>query len=153
MSLFFRTLSRSTVALLLSASMVWASTNLSPEIPDGQQTPGSLCSTKDKDYSGVRYGERIPYCRRNVSTETKVAIYEQYGIEASRRKHYTIDHFIPLSIGGSNKPENLWPEHKKIKALRQNLEMDVYQDLQEGVITQEQALSTIREAKLHPPLH
>ncbi|HRK06422.1 MAG TPA: hypothetical protein PLZ57_01530 [Pseudobdellovibrionaceae bacterium] len=123
-----------------------------PFIPDSQSTPGSLCSKRDRDYKQDRYAEKIPYCGRNVASSLKRDIYDDYGISANCRKEYTIDHFIPLAIGGSNRRENLWPEHKSIKALRQNLEMDVYNELRNGAISQAEALQIIVEAKLNPPV-
>lgn len=123
-----------------------------PFIPDSQSTPGSLCSKRDRDYKQDRYAEKIPYCGRNVASSLKRDIYDDYGISANCRKEYTIDHFIPLAIGGSNRRENLWPEHKSVKALRQNLEMDVYNELRNGAISQAEALQIIVEAKLNPPV-
>jgi hypothetical protein len=124
-----------------------------PFIPDSQSTPGSLCSKRDRDYKQDRYTEKIPYCGRNVASSLKRDIYDDYGISPNCRKEYTIDHFIPLAIGGSNRRENLWPEHKSIKALRQNLEMDVYNEIRTGAISQAEALQIIVEAKLNPPVN
>ena len=63
-----------------------------------------------------------------------------------------VDHFIPLSIGGTNRRENLWPEHKDIKNLRKNLELDLFEDVRDGKLTQSEAIRRIREAKLNPPI-
>ncbi len=123
-----------------------------PFIPDSQATPGSLCSKRDPDYKQDRYAEKIPYCGRNVASSLKRDIYDDYGISSKCRKEYTIDHFIPLAIGGSNRRDNLWPEHKSVKALRQNLEMDLYNEIRNGTISQAEALKIIVEAKLNPPV-
>lgn len=113
---------------------------------------GSLCTTNDSDFLEYRYSTRIPYCRRNVSTHEKRRIYDLYGVPRECQKEYTIDHFIPLSLGGTNRANNLWPEAKIIKKLRQNLELELFQQLQNGQITQVQAIQAVRDAKFNPPI-
>lgn len=140
------------LTMFLSSTLSFAGTRYMPERPDPQVTPGELCDLKDSDFSGYRYEAKIPYCERNVSYETKVAIYEYYQVPKNIRQNYTIDHFIPLSIGGNNQPENLWPEHKKIKETRLYLETEVYEDVKNGRITQEEAVDKIIKAKMNPPL-
>lgn len=125
-----------------------------PIIPDSGRTPGHLCSYLDADFSEFRYDEYIPYCNRNVSEGLKNQIYKEYGIPAPNRQYYTIDHLIPLAIGGSNSKTNLWPEPKALKAKRPNLEYDVYLQLKYGEITQERAIEVILNAKFYPnPWH
>ncbi|MCB0405843.1 MAG: HNH endonuclease [Bdellovibrionales bacterium] len=123
-----------------------------PLIPNPEFTNGDLCGVKDKDFDEFRYDEEIAHCKRNVSKGRRDGIYEDYNIPSRCRNDYTIDHFIPLSIGGNNRNENLWPEHKAIKAVRENLEYDVYLDLRGARITQKEAVSIIRTAKLAPPV-
>ncbi|MEZ4751898.1 MAG: hypothetical protein R3B54_15075 [Bdellovibrionota bacterium] len=123
-----------------------------PLIPNPKFTNGELCVVKDKDFDEYRYEEEIAHCKRNVSKSRRDKIYQNYNIPTRCRNDYTIDHFIPLSIGGNNHNENLWPEHKAIKAVRQDLEYDVYLDLRASKITQKEAVGIIRTAKLHPPV-
>lgn len=123
-----------------------------PYVPDQKMTPGEFCDRQDPDYLGDAYPEKIAKCERDVIYPTKVKIYEMYNVKSSCRVNYTIDHFIPLSIGGDNSIENLWPEHKAIKALRQNLELDLFQQLRDGKISQAEAIRKIRHAKLNPPI-
>lgn len=137
---------------ILSTSITFAGTALTPEHPDPEATPGDVCSRENRDFQEYRYQEKIAYCQRNVSNGTKSAIYEFYGIPTNKRRYYTIDHFIPLSIGGSNDPANLWPEHKKIKELRLHLEEEVYQAVRDGQMKQSDAIDKIIEAKMNPPL-
>lgn len=144
--------------VLLAILVTWGWTlstyglEIQPQRPDPVMTPGELCSKQDPDYEKLRYKARVPYCRRNVSSTLKHAIYDLYNVPPSKRRNYTIDHFIPLSIGGSNNAENLWPEHKKIKELRLNLELDVFLELKAGNISQEQAVRRITEEKMNPPV-
>jgi hypothetical protein len=123
-----------------------------PFVPDTTMTTGSLCNPNDPDFNRPRYKEMISYCSRNVSRETKAEIYAAYGVSRHCWKEYTIDHFIPLSIGGSNRVENLWPEHKSIKALRQELENDLYKRMSLGTITQAEAIRIIKQEKFSPPV-
>ena len=77
--------------------------------------------------------------------------YELYEIPKNERRLYTIDHFIPLSIGGDNDVRNLWPELIAIKNLRFNLEWELYDRLQQGQITQKYAVQYVMRAKMNPP--
>lgn len=123
-----------------------------PVVPDESVTSGDLCSRQDKDFAGFRYSQKIPYCERSVSRGLKARIYQQYGIPKTCRRRFTVDHFYPLSIGGNNSPRNLWPEHHRIKALRQDLEQDVFDAVRENRMSQEEALDRIYEAKMNPPI-
>ena len=121
-----------------------------PPTPNPQMSPGGMCNTEDPHWEEFRYQERIPYCKRKVSSSLKRRVYEAYGIPSNCRKHYTIDHIVPLSIGGNNGPENLWPEHKSIKRTRYNLEYELYLALRDARISQQQAVETILRAKFNP---
>lgn len=123
-----------------------------PFTPDENITTGSLCTTSDSDFQEFRYAEQIPYCKRSVSSSDKDQVYRRYGVSQKCRKEYTIDHFIPLSIGGTNRANNLWPEPKSIKALRKNLELELFQAVNAGRMTQAEAVERIREAKFNPPV-
>ena len=119
-----------------------------PTHPNPAETIGELCDPSDIDFVEYRYSEKIPYCVRNVDTRLKTEIYEVYGIPADCRHRYTIDHLIPLSLGGNNAYANLWPEHKLVKATRPTLEVDLYNALKAGSITQAKAIKTIKSAKM-----
>lgn len=137
------------IAVLLSSANVFAFDF--PEKPDPQMTTGDLCNEQDRDFSGYRYKEKIAYCTRNVDFETKRRIYEAYGVPENCRKQYTIDHFYPLSMGGNNQDANLWPEHKNVKVTRAQLEQELFEELQDGKITQRKALEIILHEKTNPP--
>ena len=122
-----------------------------PVKPDPSYTIGDFCDLRDTDFDEVRYKEKVAICIRNVSWELKDFVYEKYGVPRHCRKYYTMDHYVPLFMGGSNQAQNLWPEHKDIKATRQNLEQDLYSQLKNGLVTQEAALHVITHAKQNPP--
>lgn len=121
-----------------------------PYTPNSQNT-GSLCNTQDPHFHQYRYEEQIPYCKRIVRESLKSKIFADYGVPARCRQEYTIDHYIPLALGGTNRPDNLWPEHKAVKAVRQNLEVDLFNALKNGRLRQAEAIKIIVEAKQNPP--
>lgn len=135
------------VLSLLFSFNVFASV-LAPT-PNSQLTKGSVCEQSDEDFDGIRYPSKVIHCHRNVSYETKSQVYAAYGISDQCRQYYTIDHFIPLAIGGSNDLINLWPEHKAVKATRAKLEDDLYNALRRGEITQEAAIDRVIYEKTH----
>jgi len=120
-----------------------------PQTPDRNVSPGDVCTESSEDFQEHRYEEQIPYCVRNVATETKGQVYEEYHVSVESRGDYTIDHIIPLSIGGSNKMSNLWPEHKAIKRERQNLEYCLYIAIRDGRIHQKEAIDVVLDAKFN----
>lgn len=121
-----------------------------PLTPKPEQTPGHLCTAVNSDFKEFRYDEKIPYCERNVTTGRKSHIYQIYGIPKNCKARFTIDHLIPLALGGSNEESNLWPEHKLVKALRPALETQLYHEILAGQITQRDAIREILNAKFHP---
>ncbi len=137
----------------LKLAIVWIVLSISslslsyPLVPNEDLTYGQLCSERNVDFKNYRYAERIPYCERNVTQEQRSRIYNQYRIPTNCRKRYTIDHFIPLSIGGDNSDVNLWPEHKLVKATRPRLEQELYEAISRGRITQKQAVELIVREK------
>lgn len=138
-------------ALVSLSFFVFEIANAFPLTPDPQETPGSLCTVHHRDYSEDRYPEKIPYCTRNVSSSTKKSIYRVYGIPSHCTNRYTIDHLIPLSLGGDNSVRNLWPEHNYVKATRKDLEMKLFTAINNGQIRQREAVDRIYAAKLNPP--
>lgn len=140
------------IAAMLSGLNAFGLTYLEPTRPDTQFTVGHLCNVNSQDFYGFRYQQRIPLCKRNVLTETKVRIYQRYNVPLKNKKYYTIDHFVPLSIGGSNDEDNLWPEPKAVKKTRLNLELEIYEAVKKGLLSQEEAIQKIVEAKMNPLL-
>jgi hypothetical protein len=76
-------------------------------LPDPDCTPGAI-------FEGVTNAEicRRGYARsvRAVPNETKHQVYAEYGLGATARGEYEVDHLISLELGGSNDIANLWPE-------------------------------------------
>lgn len=106
-------------------------------------THGHLCAPEDPDFDEYRYEESIPHCVRNVTTEKKIDICLRDGIED--RTNFTVDHIIPLALGGSNSDDNIWCQHKSLAVT--GLEYQLYRKLTLGEISQQEAIATIIEAK------
>lgn len=139
-----------TAAVLAGAFFFNGSIWAYPLTPQPELTPGDLCSPKDPDFSRYRYNQQIPYCQRNVDRDLKTRVYEAYNIPRRCRRDYTVDHLIPLSIGGNNSFENLWPEHRRLKATRPYLEQNVFEDVRSGQISQKEAIEVVLDEKLNP---
>lgn len=136
------------VLSLLVSSFTFAADRF-PRGPVESMTPGDLCETSPTR----RYPESIVYCERNVDSHLKneiIKMYDErfgYSIRQMNRGDFKIDHFIPLSIGGSNSIENLWPQHKSVYTVTDDLEHLLFNKISEGRIKQVEAIRVIREGK------
>lgn len=123
-----------------------------PRTPDATLTPGTLCSTPDS----YRYPENIPYCNRAVSSSRKREVMEDYDRELGYRtlemprSEFKIDHYIPLCMGGSNAKTNLWPQHVSVGSLTDPVEPLLCREMEEGRMTQAEAVDKIKEVKANP---
>ncbi len=136
--------------LFLSQQIAFANPlgNNIPVTPDVDKTPGELCSEDDKDFLEHRYSEKMPYCVRRVAQWQKNRIYQQYSIPEKCRHRYTVDHLVPLAVGGNNAFENLWPEHVLVKKTRQELEQKLYEEVRKGMMHSQDARDIILKEKL-----
>ena len=109
-------------------------------------TPGSLCTESDSHFLELRYQEQIPVCKRSVSRGLKLRVAQAYGIAEEDFSNFEFDHYIPLSLGGSNNEDNLWPEPRDDGNAggKDKLEYRLYRDLAAGEITQSEAIDAIR---------
>jgi hypothetical protein len=119
-----------------------------PTQPDVELTPGSLCDRP----SQYRYPEKIAYCERDVDSQLKADVFREYRnlgwrLNLKNRDNYKIDHFIPLCMGGSNREDNLWPQHISIFSQTDLLEQMGCEKLKEGKIKQSQVIKLLIDAK------
>jgi len=136
---------------LLVASSLFASVEYKAEYPQGpiaDITPGSLCDRPD----AYRYAEKIPYCNRDVDSSLKADIFQEYRnngfrLDPSQRSSYKIDHLIPLCAGGSNREDNLWPQHKSVYEITDPLEPAACDAMKAGKIKQAEVVKLILAAK------
>lgn len=122
-----------------------------PQRPELSVTTGKLCDRP----SAYRYAEKIPYCERDVTYETKEILMKEYDQKFNYRilnlprADIKIDHLIPLCAGGSNDISNLWPQHKTVYAVTDPLEPIVCAKMAAGRLKQVEAVSLVIEAKTH----
>jgi hypothetical protein len=75
----------------------------------------------DKNLTGgsVRTGDRDAACghakehRGPMFSARRDEILRRYGIAPGTHPDYEIDHLIPLCLGGSDDPSNLWPQPRR----------------------------------------
>ncbi len=79
--------------------------------------PDSACTPGATDMQVTQYNIHQTICVagysssiRNVPSEEKKGVYQEYGIYSHHTGEYEIDHLISLELGGSNDIANLWPE-------------------------------------------
>lgn len=140
------------LAALTSLSVVTAAfgRDAFPQGPNPVLTPGALC----QGGRTFRYPERIPYCDRKVDKKTKDDVIKEYdeelgySVRSMPRGEFKIDHFIPLCAGGSNTPDNLWPQHQSVYAYTDALEPLICEKMAQGRLRQAEAVQLIREAKI-----
>jgi hypothetical protein len=86
--------------------------------------PGGACDVRpDKNLTGgaasIRTRERIAACghakdnRGQMTRERQDEVLKRYGLPPGTHPDYEIDHLIPLCLGGSDDPSNLWPQPKR----------------------------------------
>jgi hypothetical protein len=93
-----------TIIGLLTATSVCAFENL----PDKNLTGGSV-RTADHDAACGHAKES----RGRMNTVRRDEILRRYGLRPGTHPDYQIDHLIPLCLGGSDDPSNLWPQPKR----------------------------------------
>ncbi|MBS1958857.1 MAG: hypothetical protein JST80_05220 [Bdellovibrionales bacterium] len=119
-----------------------------PRMPDPNMTPGSLCA----EGNTYRYPEHIRYCARDVDVYLKEQIFHRYGQKYNnfknyKRAHFKMDHFIPLCMGGSNNPNNIWPQHQTIYPQTDQIEDLLCIGMSKGLLKQAQAVRMIMQVK------
>jgi hypothetical protein len=83
---------------------------------------GAFDVRPDKNWTGgsVRTGDRKEACghakenRHRLPPALRDEILRRYELPAGTHPDYEIDHLIPLCLGGSDDPSNLWPEPRRI---------------------------------------
>ena len=75
-------------------------------VPNPKLTPGvvrevtkdDLCDSRYRSYDG------------SLSVTVKRKVFDVYGVNPQLPVAYNVDHLIPVSLGGTNAIENLWPQ-------------------------------------------
>lgn len=73
--------------------------------PDTACTPGAVMNVSAEQVCAADYNPAAGPSRATVDI-----IYAAYGIDSGSTASYPVDHLVPLALGGSNDPANLWPQ-------------------------------------------
>jgi hypothetical protein len=76
--------------------------------PDKKLTPGSVEPKKPDQEVFQHHRKRLP-----MPNSLRDKILQEYKLPAGTHPDYEIDHLIPLCLGGSNDPSNLWAQPKR----------------------------------------
>jgi hypothetical protein len=95
------------------------------ELPNKELTPGAIRTTNKIEICGVSGRRSTANLRlynhdKGAFDARASSIFSQYHLE--RTPTYTLDHLIPLGIGGADRPENIWPQPKVQALLKDKLE-------------------------------
>lgn len=72
---------------------------------------------------------------RHVTYALRDRIYDRDGLPRGSRRGYVIDHRIPIEIGGSNDPSNLFAEPRAEAKRKDRLEDRLHTDVCSGLTT------------------
>jgi hypothetical protein len=76
------------------------------ELQDHVCTPGAV-----EDITLYTICTQSTKARRSVSQREHVAAFTRYGLTYPQPAGaYEVDHLVPIELGGSNDPKNLWPQ-------------------------------------------
>jgi hypothetical protein len=75
-------------------------------LPNPNLTPGAALKLTKDDLCGPNRKET----HGSLSISVKRKVFEAYKIRTEATTPHNIDHLIPVSLGGSNEIENLWPQ-------------------------------------------
>jgi hypothetical protein len=103
---------KSPIASLLVA-LVASAPAFALELPDARVTPGAIGSSDPAIVCVRGYSRTVRPPYDYDWRRLRVSVFQAYGIPHEQRRGYTIEHLIPLELGGA--PEdlrNVWPEPK-----------------------------------------
>jgi hypothetical protein len=76
------------------------------QLPSSYKTPGATAKVKMEQVCAPDFAQSV----KPVSNWQRTQALERYGLRADGFSG-ELDHLVPVSLGGSNDPDNLWPFH------------------------------------------
>ncbi len=131
-------------ALIASAAFLYAPSPAALELPDAKQTPGAILPVASAEVCVAGYAGKT----RHVTEKTKREVCRRYGLKFPLpHGRYEYDHLCSLELGGSNEPDNIWPQpyfglwnaH-----LKDRLENKMHELVCDGTLTLAEAQTEIR---------
>lgn len=80
------------------------------EFPDSKCTPGGVTTTNVTQLCRSRKGTTFSKDSRNLIPAVKDIVRSDYGLTSQDTKGWQFDHLVPVSLGGTNAPVNIWPQ-------------------------------------------
>jgi hypothetical protein len=80
------------------------------EFPDSRCTPGGVTTTSVTELCRSREGTTFSQDSRNVIAAVKASVRYDYGLTPEETRGWQFDHLVPVSLGGTNAPVNIWPQ-------------------------------------------
>jgi hypothetical protein len=118
-----------------------ASQRADPDLPDSTLTPGATLEVTREDLCRSDYTSPAA----NIPIALKQQTFDRYGIRPDAIG-YNVDHLIPVSLGGSNSPKNLWPQLLSSEwnyHMKNRLELMLYKMVCKGSLALEKAQQEI----------
>jgi hypothetical protein len=88
----------------LAAAALAAPSIAMAQRPSGYKTPGATAKVKMEELCGPDFAKSL----KPVSNWQRTEALERYGLRPDGFSG-ELDHLVPVSLGGSNDPDNLWP--------------------------------------------
>lgn len=102
-------LAAAAVVVLAFASVLmprWRGNTEGEFAPRSALTPGAARTLNREQVCTATENNHL----RNVASGVAENIFREYGIRDPRPRSYEVDYLIPLDLGGTEDPRNLWPE-------------------------------------------
>lgn len=114
--------------------MVFCIINIgSGSLPDSKKTSGDVIPGTMLSWICNKWIDSTP-----PSMQTILKVYKSYGISIND-KSYSIDHLVPISLGGSNDIKNLWPIKSIDLYHKRKVEKDLFRCVCNGLMPLKEA--------------
>jgi len=132
------------IALIGAATMTVAADNQQTGLPSSFLTPGDARKVSKEQICAPGYAASI----KATKESTKEEAFSRYGLRDGKSTTETLDHLIPVELGGTDSVENLWPEPARGEwnaAQKDALEQKLLALVCDGTLTVKQAQSAIKK--------
>jgi hypothetical protein len=131
---------RAPIALMTLGFVAMTGGYSAAAMPNRFLTPGDVAQHDVRTVCQIGDARR----ERAVSYRTRDRVYLAYGIARGHRKgRYRIDHLVPLELGGSNRPANLWPQEFTDSKLKDRVEDELHEAVCSGAMSLDAAQKAI----------
>jgi hypothetical protein len=108
-------------------------------------TPGDTFQVTRDDVCVSGYTKTV----RDVPSEVKRQVYQEYRIASHAPGEYEVDHLISLELGGSNDLKNLWPQSYRTQPWNAHVKDKLENELHREVCSGQIDLSTAQQDIAH----